>query len=182
MNEATHSFALVRLALLPLLAIVGAGESASAARSDTPRTAAQCQIGRSIAVDNTTMTTAFPLRARPGKHYLEDGAGKPFFMQGDTAWSLIAQLKKDDVEAYLQDRRRRGFNTLLVNLLEHRFADNAPDNAYGEPPFLTPDDFATPNEKYFAYADWVLSRAQELGFVVLLARETAAAARAGMSR
>jgi hypothetical protein len=94
--------------------------------------------------------------------------GKPFFMQGDAAWSLIAQLKKDEVEEYLQDRRRRGFNTLLVNLIEHRFADRAPDNAYGEGPFLTPGDYATPNEKYFAHADWVLTRAQELGFLVLL--------------
>jgi hypothetical protein len=116
-----------------------------------------------------TRTTAFPLRVRAGERYVEDAAGKPFFIQGDTAWSLIAQLTKDEVEEYLQDRRRRGFNTLLINLIEHRFADHAPANAYGEPPFLTPGDYATPNEKYFAYADWVLSRSQELGFLVLLA-------------
>ena len=114
-------------------------------------------------------SASFPLRIQPHKRYLEDAAGRPFLIQGDAAWSLIAQLTKGEVEQYLQDRRQRGFNTLLVNLLEHRFAEHAPDNAYGEPPFATPGDYSTPNEKYFAYADWVLSRAKELGFLVLLA-------------
>jgi hypothetical protein len=131
--------------------------------------AAQCQIGRSVAIDPMTKTTAFPLRVRQGARFLEDAAGEPFFIQGDTAWSLIAQLTREGAEEYLQDRRRRGFNTLLVNLLEHRFASHAPNNAYGEPPFLTPGDYSIPNEKYFAHADWILSRAQELGFLVLLA-------------
>jgi hypothetical protein len=97
--------------------------------------AAQCQIGRSVAIDPMTKTTAFPLRVRQGARFLEDAAGEPFFIQGDTAWSLIAQLTREGAEEYLQDRRRRGFNTLLVNLLEHRFASHAPNNAYGEPPF-----------------------------------------------
>jgi len=81
---------------------------------------------------------------------------------------LIAQLTRREVEEYLQDRRSRGFNTLLVNLLEHRFANKAPANAYGDPPFATPGDYSTPNERYFAFADWVLGRAEELGFLVLL--------------
>ena len=157
------------LALSLAVLTLGAGNAiAQTAGAPSPAATPQCQIGRSVAIDHVTRTTAFPLKVRSGERYLEDAAGEPFFMQGDTAWSLIVQLKKDEVEEYLQDRRRRGFNTLLVNLLEHRFADRAPDNAYGEPPFLTPGDYATPNEKYFAFADWVLTRAQELGFLVLL--------------
>ena len=88
---------------------------------------------------------------------------------GDTAWSLIAELKRKEVNRYLADRKRRGFNTLLVNLLEHRFASKAPSNAYGDPPFTSPGDYATPNKAYFGYADWVLNRAAKEGFLVLLA-------------
>jgi hypothetical protein len=82
---------------------------------------------------------------------------------------LIAELTRHDVDRYLADRRSRGFNTLLVNLLEHAFASKAPANAYGDAPFKTPGDFSTPNEAYFAHADWVLRRASSMGFLVLLA-------------
>ncbi len=113
--------------------------------------------------------TVFPLSIQPGRRYLQDAAGKPFLLHGDTAWSLIAQLRREEAETYLEDRRRRGFNTILVNLLEHKFASRAPANAYGERPFLDAGDFAAPNEAYFAHADWVLRRAAEKGMLVLLA-------------
>ncbi|WP_164923933.1 DUF4038 domain-containing protein [Sinorhizobium fredii] len=111
---------------------------------------------------------SFPLGVRPGKRHLEDASGRPFFMQGDTAWSLVVQLTREDAERYLRDRKARGFNTILVNLIEHRFATGAPANAYGERPFLRDGDYATPNEAYFEHADWVLEKACELGFLVLL--------------
>ena len=105
-----------------------------------------------------------------GRSALSRGCGRqalPDF-HGDTAWSLIAQLRMEEAEVYLKDRHARGFNTLLVSLLEHRFASHAPANAYGEQPFLAPGDYASPNEAYFAHADRVLRRAGELGFLVLL--------------
>jgi hypothetical protein len=114
-------------------------------------------------------TVVFPLTLSPGKRYLEDAHGQPFLIHGDAAWSLIAELTREDVDRYLEDRHARGFNTLLVSMIEHRYAKNAPANAYGQAPFLTPGDFATPNEHYFAHADWVLRRAEERGFLVLLA-------------
>jgi hypothetical protein len=111
---------------------------------------------------------AFPLTVAPGKRYLVDAADKPFLIHGDTAWSLIAQLPREQVIRYLDDRRARGFNTILVNLIEHAFATNAPANSYGAAPFLKPGDYSTPNEAYFAYADWVLRQARERGLLVLL--------------
>jgi Protein of unknown function (DUF4038)/Putative collagen-binding domain of a collagenase len=111
----------------------------------------------------------FPVTLSPGKRYLEDAHGQPFLILGDAAWSLIADLTREDVDRYLEDRHTRGFNTLLVSLIEHRYAKNAPANAYGEAPFLAAGDFGTPNEQYFAHADWVLRQAEEKGFLVLLA-------------
>jgi hypothetical protein len=114
-------------------------------------------------------------------------------MHGDTAWSLIADLTREDVDLYLGDRHARGFNTILVNLIETTFATNAPANAYGQLPFrgqpsepfaaiverLPPGpsgtsatplaiDYGAPDDAYFAHADWVLRRAAERGFLVLL--------------
>jgi hypothetical protein len=111
----------------------------------------------------------FPLRVLPRHRYLVDKAGKPFLIQGDSPWSLIADLKRNEVDQYLADRKRRGFNTLLVNLLEHTYASKAPANAYGVAPFTKSGDFSTPNEAYFRHADWVLRRASSMGFLVLLA-------------
>ncbi|TPL99364.1 DUF4038 domain-containing protein [Mesorhizobium sp. B2-3-10] len=113
--------------------------------------------------------TRFPLRIESGKSFPVDKDGDPFLMHGDSAWSLIADLKDDEAYLYLEDRKARGFNTVLVNLLEHRFSRNAPANAYGERPFAGNADFAVPNEAYFAHADRVLQKACDLGFLVLLA-------------
>ena len=111
---------------------------------------------------------SLPLRVVSGRRHLVGANGVPFLMQGDAAWSLMAELTRQEVETYLQDRARRGFNTVLVSLIEHHFSSDPPRNAYGDAPFTTPGDFSTPNPAYFAHVDWVLRRAQQLGFVVLL--------------
>lgn len=110
----------------------------------------------------------FPLRVAASRRHLEGANGQPFLMQGDTAWSLIAQLRIEEAEDYLSDRRARGFNTILVNLLEHRFATRAPANIYGDHPFRG-SEFGVPHEAYFAHAERVLRRAAAHGFLVLLA-------------
>ena len=113
--------------------------------------------------------TRFPLRIAADGTYLEDAAGKPFLITGDTAWSLIADLPRKDVDFYIADRKARGFNTILVSLIEHQFARNAPNNAEDIPPFLEPGDFAHPNEAYFAAAEHALDAALKAGMLVLLA-------------
>ena len=80
---------------------------------------------------------------------------------------MISGLTKEEAEAYLEDRRKKGFNSIIVNLIEHKF--RGPVNRYGQAPFLTPGDFSTPNEKYFEHADWVLRKAAEKGIEVFLA-------------
>lgn len=111
----------------------------------------------------------FPLRIAAEGTYLEDATGKPFLITGDSAWSLIADLLPEDADRYIADRKERGFNTILVSLIEHQFARNAPNNAAGIAPFLTPGDFARPNDPYFAAAEHVLDAALEAGMLVLLA-------------
>ncbi len=116
----------------------------------------------------TPPRSIFPLHVESGKRYLVDAKGNPFLLQGDAAWSLIAQLTNAEAEQYLEDRRQKGFNTVLVDLISHEFAANAPNNAYGDAPFLTPGDFSTPNEAYFAHAAYVINLAAQKGILVLL--------------
>ena len=52
----------------------------------------------------------FPLRVEVSKRYLVDGADRPFLIHGDTAWSLIVQLSREELELYLDDRCEKGFN------------------------------------------------------------------------
>ncbi|UZD71187.1 DUF4038 domain-containing protein [Brucella sp. JSBI001] len=121
-----------------------------------------------MAAGSSHATASFPIKISQDRRIFEDATGKPFLLHGDTAWSLIAELKREDVEDYLQDRRKRGFNAILVNLVEHQFSRHPPANAYGEKPF-NGEAFVDLNPKYFDHAAWVIERAQQLGFVVLLA-------------
>lgn len=111
----------------------------------------------------------YPLKLSSNGLYLVDQANRPFFMNGDSAWSLISQLSRADADTYLSDRARKGFNLVLVNLIEHMFSVNAPANLAGQAPFASPGDFSAPIEAYFAHADWVINKAAEKGIVVLLA-------------
>jgi len=111
----------------------------------------------------------YPLKVSKNQRYLVDQNNVPYLLQGDAAWSLIVALTKEEVEQYLENRHEKGFNTILVNLIEHKFCKNPPKNAYGEEPFIKPGDLSTPNEKYFTLVDWVIKKAAENGIQVLLA-------------
>jgi hypothetical protein len=108
------------------------------------------------------------LRVSANRRYLVDQNNAPFLLQGDAAWSLIVAMSDAEVEQYLRNRRAKGFNTVIVELIEHRFAKHPPSNEAGDAPFTTLGDFSTPNEKYFEHADWVIRKAGEYGMVVML--------------
>lgn len=120
------------------------------------------------AAQTAASDSIFPVRASTNGRYLEDARGKPFLLHGDTAWSLMVQLNKEETEEYLENRRQKGFNAVLANLIEQFYADNPPRNKYGDAPFTTPGDFSTPNEAYFSHADWMIRRAGEKGILVVL--------------
>ncbi|MCI0620544.1 MAG: glycoside hydrolase family 140 protein [Acidobacteria bacterium] len=111
---------------------------------------------------------AFPLKKSANGRYLVDQNNRPFFIHGDSPWSLIAQLSKQDAERYLDKAAGLGYSAIIVNVVEYHFSDHPPKNQAVDAPFLTPGDFSTPNEAYFAHADWVLRKAAEKSMLVLL--------------
>ncbi|MEQ9565892.1 MAG: DUF4038 domain-containing protein, partial [Pseudomonadales bacterium] len=88
----------------------------------------------------------FPLKVSNDGRHIVDQNDQPFFINGDTAWSLIGQVSKEDAEMYLRDCAANGFNSVIVTLVEGYYSDNAPANFYGVEPFTTRNDFTTPNE------------------------------------
>lgn len=121
-----------------------------------------CMFSTCIAQD-----TAFPLRTAQDGRYLEDSKGQPFLIVGDSAWSLIGDASIPDAELYLETRKRQGFNTVLVSLIEHQFSRKAPANFYGEKPFVD-EPFDRPNEAYFDRAETFIKAAASRNLLVLL--------------
>lgn len=121
----------------------------------------------------------FPLRTERGRRHLVDASGRPFLITGDSAWSLLAQLSRAEMDLYLRDRRQRGFNAVLLSVLECYFSRRPPYNSEGQVPFDSPRtfsnvaeylqhvDYDTPNPAYFDLFDHLLGRAAELDILVL---------------
>ena len=117
----------------------------------------------------TTETSyVYPLKVSKNGRYLVDQSDKPFRIQGDSAQSLIANLTYSEADAYLSNRQAKGFNTVNINLLEHKFAAKAPANLHGDVPFTRSEDFSSPNEAYFAFADSIIDLAASKGMLVSL--------------
>lgn len=110
----------------------------------------------------------FPIKVSVDGRHLESANGTPFRIQAFASWSLMTQLSIEDVETYLENRRNKDFNTVIVNLLSHKFSDSAPRNYYGVAPFTSAGDFSTPNDTYLAHAKRVFDIALKKGFLVLL--------------
>lgn len=110
------------------------------------------------------------LRVSANARYLEKRDGAPFFMFGDTGWGLWTRLSDEDVRLYLDDRQRRGFNVIGVQLTTGWINPAGPNsgvNLNGDLPFddLDPLKF---NRKYFDRVAWVMGEAARRGLYVAL--------------
>jgi len=96
--------------------------------------------------------------------FLCQGDGSPFFLLGDTAWTLFQRLKRGEVEHYFKVRKKQGFNTVLAVVLSEMDGLRVP-NANGHLPLLG-EDPARPNEYYFRFVDEVVRMAAETGLYI----------------
>ena len=110
----------------------------------------------------------FPLKIGTNGRFLANQQGEPFLVVGDSAWSLIVQPSEDDIDHYLEDRQKRGFNSIIVNLIEHKFCTVPPMTRAGLAPFKKAGDFSMPNPDYFDFAHKVVKKANDRGIVVWL--------------
>ena len=114
----------------------------------------------------------FPLRVHSSGRYFVDRNGSALYLHGDTAWSLAVACTRDQITHYLNDRAARGFNCILVNLIEHYFNSSpAYRNAEGYDPFTTmsPVAWNSPNTSYWGLVDFLIDAAAARGMIVLAA-------------
>ncbi len=101
-----------------------------------------------------------------GSGRLVDAVGSPVIVNGEAAWSLAVSLKPNEVREYLDDRRARGFNAILVEAVEWYFSKGG-RNALGDLPFKGAA-FHEPQEAYFHNLDQLIEAAGQRGIVVFL--------------
>ncbi len=181
--------------VLPLTLL--ASPHAPAGRAAAAVAVASCLVaallpGGAVALE---VPVRFPLRASASGRYLEDQAGRPFRVQGDTMWDAPFNLGLSDLRAYLDDRRARGFNALfgyVANPFTYYAGSSAPwakelggvgvtaalpflkslsGGAWdGDPGFSRHDaDFSHPNDAFFAWMARVADEAAARGMLLLLA-------------
>ncbi len=88
------------------------------------------------------------------KRFLVTTTGAPFFWLADTAWEMVHRGTREDIQQYLDNRQRLGFNVVQTVILAERGGLRIP-NAYGHLPLIN-NDPAQPVEAYFEHVDWVL--------------------------
>jgi len=73
------------------------------------------------------------LKVSQNGRFIVTEKGEPFFWLGDTAWQIFHNLNREDVDIYLNDRAKKGFNVIQAVLLAEL---NGLDisNAYGHKP------------------------------------------------
>ena len=76
------------------------------------------------------------LKATENGHYLQFEDGTPFFWLGDTSWELFHRLNLNEIEHYLDNRSKKGFNVVQAVVLAELDGLRTP-NQYGELPLKT---------------------------------------------
>lgn len=137
--------------------------------------------------DKRSQSRQGELRVSKNGHYLMTRDGKPFFWLGDTGWLLFSKLKREQVETYLDNRQKKGFNVIQVMVL-HGLQDT---DAYGDSA-LVAGDVATPcvvpgsrmgvsgGYDFWDQVDFVVDQAAHRGIYIAMVPIWGANVRAGL--
>jgi len=103
--------------------------------------------------------------------YLIDAAGKPFRFQCEAAWPSTTRATLAEYDTYFQDRKARGFNTILIMAIVQEGGSYSWQraNQNGDEPFTTVGHFDTPNDDYFDFLEAVIDLAASYGLLIVLA-------------
>jgi hypothetical protein len=119
-----------------------------------------CGLARSHSLPAADDLTR-PIQVSADGRFFIQPDGKPFFMLGDWAWELFKNPNRAEVEHYLQDRSRKGFNVIFAPIPGY-FGDLTRPNVNGDLPFIANDPLR-PNPRYFEDVDWIVKRAAHYG-------------------
>ncbi|MBN1123751.1 MAG: glycoside hydrolase family 140 protein [Sedimentisphaerales bacterium] len=115
-------------------------------------------------------TVCDPLQVSSNGRFLVHGGGTPFFWMGDTAWQLIHDLTRQEIEFYMANRAWKGFTVIQTVVLAELRGLEEP-NRQGH--FALKDKDPTkpiveegPDNDYWDDVEFVLKTARENGLYV----------------
>jgi len=108
---------------------------------------------------------ALPIKASADKKYLVDENNHPVFLNGCSSWALAFALSYKEAQAYLQDRKAKKFNAILIQVTPAR--NNEKWQKYG--PAFIDDDLDKPNEVFFQHLDSIIDLCNQLQIIVFIA-------------
>ena len=105
------------------------------------------------------------IRVSDNGRYFVKADGTPFFWQADTAWGIFDHASPADVDAYLDDRKAKGFNVIqgVIALWDY----TRQTNADGQLPFVN-GDLGQINVAFYKNVDSILDKAEAHGMYVAL--------------
>ena len=115
-----------------------------------------------------TAEPEFPLRVSENRRYLVGRNGVAFLYHADTPWMIFMKLTEAEAKEYIARRKDQGFTVLQAQLTGFL----GMTNLAGELPFegKPPEqDFAQPNERFFAHVDRVAAEAGRQGILLAIA-------------
>ncbi len=112
----------------------------------------------------------FPVKTSANKKHLVDQNNKPLFLKGCATWRLGYAVTLDQAKTFLKDRRRNGFNSVMIQIIPG--IDKLKDINTGianRPNAFFENDLSRPNETFFKHFDSVLNLCNEMNMAVFFA-------------
>ena len=106
------------------------------------------------------------------KRFLQHENGQPFFWLADTGWLIFDRLNRMEVEIYLRNRKKLGYNVIQAMVI-HEISQT---NVYGSKALMDKDFYKinepeTSDEDQYNYwknVDFVIEKAAEVGLYMAL--------------
>ena len=115
----------------------------------------------------------FPLSISANNRYYVNGQGTPTYLHIEAAWSVVVNLTDSEQDTYLSNCVANNINGLIVNLIEHQFGANAPNDRSGNAPFSGTAFQSSLGSAYHTRAHNFISRALAAGIMPLINRNYA---------
>lgn len=119
------------------------------------------------------------LRVSSNGHYLVYEDGTPFFWLGDTGWEMLHRLSREEIEIYIENRNRKGFNVIQTVIISEFIHSDKETNFYGDSvlikddplkPAVTPGNNPTDSKEYdyWDHIDYAVKAAERKSLYIAL--------------
>jgi hypothetical protein len=106
------------------------------------------------------------LKVSDNHSFLQHENGNPFFWLGETAWLLPSRSNRDEVDFFMNETAKNGYNVLQISVLHTVPAMNV----YGHWALPNGFDFKDVDKKgeynYWQHVDYIVERAQKKGIYI----------------